>query len=208
LTGQGIYSLCIIIQCAFEELCTWKSNHFFRAETGINPRSIIENSKTQACSKSKYTRSGSSLCYTYSMLEITPAVSIDENEIQIDFVRASGPGGQNVNKVSTAAQLRFDIRNSPSLETAVKERLVRLAGSRVTEAGILVIDARRFRTQEQNRLDAIQRLLGLVRRALEQPKARRKTRPTLASKQKRLQTKRRHSEKKRLRGRLTLDETR
>jgi ribosome-associated protein len=141
------------------------------------------------------------------MLEITSAVSINEDEIQIDFVRASGPGGQNVNKVSTAAQLRFDIRNSPSLEPDVKERLVRIAGSRVTEDGMLIIEAKRYRTQEQNRLDALQRLAALVQKALDKPKPRHKTRPTLASKQKRLQAKRQRSEKKRLRGRLSLDES-
>jgi ribosome-associated protein len=141
------------------------------------------------------------------MIEITSSVSINQDEIQIDFIRASGPGGQNVNKVSSAAQLRFDIQNSPSLEPDVKERLIRLAGSRVTEAGILLIDAKRYRTQEQNRFDAIQRLVALVQKALEKPKLRHKTRPTLASKQRRLQSKRQHSEKKRLRGRHSLDET-
>ena len=140
------------------------------------------------------------------MIEITSSVSIHEDEIQIDFIRASGPGGQNVNKVSSAAQLRFDIRSSPSLEPEVKERLVRLAGSRVTEAGVLIIEAKRYRTQEQNRFDAVQRLVTLVQKALEKPKTRRKTRPTLASKQKRLETKRQRSEKKRMRGRLSLDE--
>jgi ribosome-associated protein len=141
------------------------------------------------------------------MIEITSSVSINQDEIQIDFMRASGPGGQNVNKVSSAAQLRFDIRNSPSLEPEVKERLIRLAGSRVTGDGILIIEAKRYRTQEQNRFDAIQRLVTLVQKALEKPKLRRKTRPTLASKHKRLQAKRQHSEKKRLRGQHSLDET-
>jgi ribosome-associated protein len=141
------------------------------------------------------------------MIEISSTVSINEDEIQIDFVRASGPGGQNVNKVSSAAQLRFDIRNSPSLGSDVKERLIGVAGSRVTEEGILIIEAKRYRTQEQNRLDAIQRLVMLVQKALEKPRPRHKTRPTLASKQKRLQAKRQRSEKKRLRGRLSLDET-
>jgi ribosome-associated protein len=141
------------------------------------------------------------------MIEISPAVSINEDEVQIDFIRASGPGGQNVNKVSSAAQLRFDIRNSPSLEPEVKDRLVRLAGSRATEDGILIIEAKRYRTQEQNRLDAVQRLVALVQKALERPKPRHKTRPTLASKQKRLQAKRQRSEIKRLRSRHSLDET-
>lgn len=140
------------------------------------------------------------------MIEITSSVSINESEIQIDFIRASGPGGQNVNKVSTAAQLRFDIRNSPSLEPEVKERLVKIAGNRVTEDGVLLIEAKRYRTQEQNRLDALQRLVTLVQQALERPRTRRKTRPTLASKQKRLQAKRQRSEKKRLRSRSSLDD--
>jgi ribosome-associated protein len=140
------------------------------------------------------------------MVEITASVSINDDEIQIDFIRASGPGGQNVNKVSSAAQLRFDIWNSASLEPDVKARLVQLAGARVTEGGVLIIEARRYRTQEQNRLDALQRLVSLVLNALEKPKTRRKTRPTLASKQKRLQAKRQHSQKKRLRGRLSLDD--
>jgi ribosome-associated protein len=140
------------------------------------------------------------------MIEIGSTVSLNEDEIQIDFVRASGPGGQNVNKVSSAAQLRFDVFGSPSLLPDVKERLVRMAGSRVTDDGILIIEAKRYRTQEQNRLDAIQRLVALVQKALEKPKLRHKTRPTLASKQKRLQAKRQRSEKKRLRGRLSPDE--
>jgi ribosome-associated protein len=140
------------------------------------------------------------------MIEISSAVSINEDEIQIDFVRASGPGGQNVNKVSTAAQLRFDIRSTASLVPDVKERLMRMAGSRVTEDGILIIEAKRYRTQEQNRADAIQRLVTLVQKALEKPKTRHKTRPTLASRQKRLQAKRQHSQKKHLRSRPALDD--
>jgi ribosome-associated protein len=139
------------------------------------------------------------------MLEISSAVSLNEDEFQIDFIRASGPGGQNVNKVSTAAQLRFDVRNSASLEPDVKERLIKLGGSRVTVDGILIIEAKRYRTQEQNRFDAVQRLVTLVQKALEKPKTRRKTRPTLASKQRRLEAKRQRGEKKRLRGRPPLD---
>ena len=142
------------------------------------------------------------------MIEISSAVALSEDEIQIDFIRASGPGGQNVNKVSSAAQLRFDILSSPSLEPEVKERLRRIAGSRVTGDGILVIEARRYRTQEQNRLDAIQRLVALVQKALEKPKPRHKTRPTLASRQKRLQAKRQRGETKRLRGRPSPEEQR
>jgi ribosome-associated protein len=133
------------------------------------------------------------------MIQITPTIAIDEKEIQQDFIRASGPGGQNVNKVSTAVQLRFDVGNSTSLPDDVRERLVRLAGRRITEAGILIIDARRFRTQERNRQDAINRLVELIRKASERPKPRRKRPLTLASKRRRLDTKRRRGETKRTR---------
>lgn len=133
------------------------------------------------------------------MLRITPAIAIDEKEIQEEFIRTSGPGGQNVNKVATAVQLRFDVANSPSLPDEVHERLTRLAGRRMTEEGVLIIDARRFRTQERNRQDALERLVELIRQAATRPKPRRQTKPTLAAKQQRLATKRRQSEIKRLR---------
>ncbi len=123
------------------------------------------------------------------MLEITPTLSIDERELQIDFIRASGPGGQNVNKVSTAVQLRFDVRGSSSLSEEVKARLIRLGGSRVTADGVLVLEAKRYRTQEGNRADAILRFSELVRQAAQKPKKRRATRPTLASKEERLKAK-------------------
>lgn len=123
------------------------------------------------------------------MLEITPTLSIDERELQIEFVRASGPGGQNVNKVATAVQLRFDVRASSALTEEVKARLVRLGGSRVTLDGVLVLEAKRFRTQEGNREDAILRFVELVRKAAHKPKKRHATRPTLASKQERLKAK-------------------
>jgi ribosome-associated protein len=133
------------------------------------------------------------------MLYITPTLAIDESEIQLEFIRASGPGGQHVNKVASAVQLRFDVRNSLSLPNDVRERLLRLAGSRITEDGILIITARRFRSQERNRQDAIERLVELIRKAAEEPRLRRKTKPTLASKRRRLDTKHRRSETKRTR---------
>jgi ribosome-associated protein len=132
-------------------------------------------------------------------IRVTRTIAIDEGEVQLDFVRASGPGGQKVNKVATAVQLRFDVANSPSLPDDVRDRLVRLAGSRMTKEGVLVIDARRFRTQARNQRDAIDRLIEMIRQAAQEPKRRRKTRPTLASKRRRLEAKRRRSEKKRLR---------
>jgi ribosome-associated protein len=132
------------------------------------------------------------------MIEITPSLQIDERELQIDFVRASGPGGQNVNKVATAAQLRFDVQAS-SLPDEVKARLIRLAGNRITSDGVLLIEAKRFRTQEQNREDAIERFVELVRRALVKPKARKRTKPTATSKAKRLKEKKARGDVKRMR---------
>ncbi|MDY6838749.1 MAG: alternative ribosome rescue aminoacyl-tRNA hydrolase ArfB [Thermodesulfobacteriota bacterium] len=133
------------------------------------------------------------------MIKITSTISLAEKEVQEVFIRGSGPGGQNVNKVATAVQLRFDVGKSPSLPDDVRKRLIRLAGRRMTEGGVLIIEARRFRRQEQNRQDAMDRLVRLIRRAAERPKARRKTRPTLESKRRRLEAKRRRAETKRMR---------
>jgi ribosome-associated protein len=126
--------------------------------------------------------------------------TIDEKELQWAYVQSSGPGGQNVNKVATAVQLRFDVAHSASLPEEARKRLARLAGRRFTQDGVLIIEAKRYRTQEKNRQDALERLADLLQKASEKPKIRRKTKPTLASQQQRLAKKRRRSEVKRLRG--------
>ena len=133
------------------------------------------------------------------MIRVTGTITIDEEEIHQQFIRASGPGGQNVNKVATAVQLRFDVAHSPSIPEYVRERLTRLAGKRMTKEGFFIIDARRFRTQEQNRQDAVARLVGLIRQAAHRPKIRKRTRPSAASKERRLESKHRRSRIKRLR---------
>jgi ribosome-associated protein len=133
------------------------------------------------------------------MIRITAKISIDEREIAESFVRASGPGGQNVNKLSTAVQLRFDVRHSPSLPPDVAERLERLAGSRLTRDGVLVIIAQRHRTQARNREDALDRLIDLIRRASTPPVKRRPTRPTKASRERRIEGKKRRADVKKSR---------
>ncbi|MBS4095326.1 MAG: aminoacyl-tRNA hydrolase [Sulfuricella sp.] len=139
------------------------------------------------------------------MIRITPQIALDEREIQLQFVRASGPGGQNVNKVSSAVQLRFDAAHSPSLPEDVRERLMRLAGNRLTNEGEIVIDAQRFRTQERNRQDATQRLVELIRQASVRPKPRVATKPTKASRVRRLESKQRRGSIKRGRGAVSGD---
>ena len=133
------------------------------------------------------------------MIRVTGTITIGEEEIHQQFIRASGPGGQNVNKVATAVQLRFNVAHSPSLPEEVRERLIRLAGKRVTGGGYLIIDARRFRTQQQNRRDAVARLVGLIRQAAQRPKTRKRTKATLASRERRLEGKRRRGKIKQLR---------
>jgi ribosome-associated protein len=133
------------------------------------------------------------------MIEVAPGCSLDEGELSFSFVRSGGPGGQNVNKVSTAAQLRFDAAKSPSLSDPVRRRLLALAGARATLDGVIIISASRFRTQERNRADAIERLVMLICKALAEPRKRRPTRPTHGSRVRRVRSKRLQGEKKRAR---------
>jgi ribosome-associated protein len=133
------------------------------------------------------------------MIPVTATIALDEREIDESFVRASGPGGQNVNKVASAVQLRFDARRSPSLPPDVRARLERLAGARLTRDGVIVITAQRHRAQARNREDALERLLDLIRRAARPPLKRRPTRPTPAARERRIEGKKRHAGIKRLR---------
>jgi ribosome-associated protein len=130
---------------------------------------------------------------------VTTTIYIDENELEEAFVRSPGPGGQNVNKVATAVQLRFNVRHSPSLPDDVRERLEKLAGSRLTEGGELIIEAHRYRTRERNRSDARERLIALIQRAAVSPRKRKKTGPSKAAKARRLEAKKHQSEKKKQR---------
>lgn len=138
-----------------------------------------------------------------SMIRVTNSIHLDEEEIEEHFIRSSGPGGQNVNKLATAVQLRFDVARSPNLPEPVRQRLCRLAGRRLTGDGVLVIDARRFRTQERNRRDALERLVALVREAATPTKPRKATRPTAASKRRRLEEKQRRGALKRHRRKIS-----
>lgn len=140
------------------------------------------------------------------MVEINQRVNIEENELEFSFIRADGPGGQNINKVSTAVQLRFDVMHSTSLPEEVKPRLIKLAGNRVTHNGILIIVAKRYRSQDRNREDALERFRNLVRKAFEKPKKRVKTKPSKAAQEERLKEKKRKSEIKRLRRSRSFDQ--
>lgn len=140
------------------------------------------------------------------MIRITNSIALDENEVEEQFIRSSGPGGQNVNKVATAVQLRFDVARSPNLPEPVRERLKRLAGRRLTGDGVLVIDARRHRTRERNRRDALDRLIALVRKAAIAPTPRKATRPTAASRRRRMEAKQRRGTLKRGRRGVRVDE--
>ena len=137
------------------------------------------------------------------MIRITPSIAIDEKDITCDFIRASGPGGQHVNKVATAVQLRFDVKNASGLTEDIRNRLVKLAGRKMTDQGVLIIEAKRFRTQEKNRQDALDRLVALIRLAVPRPKRRISTKPTKASKERLLAAKRHRSRIKRMRRRVS-----
>ncbi len=139
------------------------------------------------------------------MIPILGGIAISENELEERFVRASGPGGQNVNKLSTAVQLRFDLMNSPGLPAGLKTRAAKLAGQKLTRDGVIIISADRFRTQERNRADALARLVELLREAAIVPKERRKTRPTLASKKRRIEGKKHRAQTKDQRSRPSFD---
>lgn len=136
------------------------------------------------------------------MIRITKNISLDEREIKEEFIHSPGPGGQNVNKVATGVQLKFNVADSPSLSEDVRERLINLAGNRVSSQGILSIKATRFRNQAQNRKDAILRLIEIIQKAVDKPRRRLKTRPTMASKRRRLLSKRRRGEIKKLRSHI------
>lgn len=133
------------------------------------------------------------------MIEISQHIHLEDEEVHFDFIRSAGPGGQNVNKVATACQLRFDVRQSASLPEPVKERLVKLAGKRMTDGGVLVLEAKRYRTQEQNRADTILRLTTLIQKATVLPKTRRATRPSLSAKAERVDSKKKRGETKQAR---------
>ena len=140
------------------------------------------------------------------MIRVTDSISLSEREIEVQFIRAPGPGGQNVNKVASAVQLRFDAKSCPALSEAVFARLGSLAGSRMTQQGVIVLSASRFRSQERNRQDALERLISLIREAATPPRRRRPTKPSAASRRRRSEAKKRQSERKALRGKTRQDD--
>jgi ribosome-associated protein len=139
------------------------------------------------------------------VIRVSPSISLSESELQFDFIRASGPGGQNVNKVSTAVQVRFDVNGSDALPEGVRQRLIKLAGSRMTNDGVLILTARRHRTQERNKQDGIDRLVQMIQEAASPPRRRKKTRPTRASKERRLKAKKARGDTKQGRNRPPTD---
>jgi ribosome-associated protein len=163
---------------------------FAAAQSGLRVQSALRAERYEKC----VTHVAGQTPTEPSMIRINDFISIDESEISETFIRSSGPGGQNVNKLATAVQLRFDVRHSPSLTHEVRARLERLAGRRLTRDGVLVITAHRHRTQERNRDDALERLVELIRAAAVRPTPRRPTRPTLGSKVRRLEGKKRRSD--------------
>jgi len=183
------------------------------APAGCHGRSVSarlpQRSGTIACEHADHDRHCKqkvrSLAYTAVMIRVTGSIAIDDAEIELRFVRSAGPGGQNVNKVATAVQLRFDVAHSPSLPGLVRERLARLSGRRMSADGVLIITAQRFRTQARNREDAIERLVSLIRQAAVAPRTRTPTGPSRAERRRRLEEKRRQGEKKRLRSRYDPD---
>lgn len=173
----------------WQSIISWIS---FVMHPAVGQNHYREYNKTILCSRSTYNQSGQ----TALMIDITSNIQLSEDELEFRFILASGPGGQNVNKVATAVQLRYDTVNSTALSKEVRARLLKLAGSRVTKEGELLITARRYRTQERNRQDAIDRLVALIQQAAVRPKPRLKRKPSKAAKKRRLDGKRRQAEKK------------